>query len=226
MIDTGPNSFASPDDGEESTREELRGLIERLRQASEPLDTRRIAEHDLKLLEPRDPRIAAGVHRLRAVSAAAQGDHLRFGPHAARRTGLQTGRGAGAEDGRTWLVCRHGRGDRHHGGRAPRGGPQPFDGPQHHAAVRAGIERDHPRRPQARDDEILLHAQADVREGMRRGGLPAGRLWHARRGDGGAHAAANRQARADAGGAARRAGRHLLARLGRLRPAKPARRRR
>lgn len=45
------NSYASADDyGEESTREELRGLIERLRQASEPLDTRRIAEHDLKLL--------------------------------------------------------------------------------------------------------------------------------------------------------------------------------
>ena len=50
MIDNGVNSFASADDGEESTREELRGLIERLRQASEPLDTRRIAEHDLKLL--------------------------------------------------------------------------------------------------------------------------------------------------------------------------------
>jgi len=51
VIDGTANSFASPDDdGEESTREELRGLIERLRQASEPLDTRRIAEHDLKLL--------------------------------------------------------------------------------------------------------------------------------------------------------------------------------
>lgn len=50
MIDDSANSFASSDDGEESTREELRGLIERLRQASEPLDTRRIAEHDLKLL--------------------------------------------------------------------------------------------------------------------------------------------------------------------------------
>lgn len=51
MFHHDSNSHPPPDDeGEESTREELRGLIERLRQASEPLDTRRIAEHDLKLL--------------------------------------------------------------------------------------------------------------------------------------------------------------------------------
>jgi uncharacterized protein (TIGR00730 family) len=50
VIDNSANSLPLADDGEESTREELRRLIERLRNASEPLDTRRIAEHDLKLL--------------------------------------------------------------------------------------------------------------------------------------------------------------------------------
>lgn len=50
MIDNSANSQSFADDGDESTREELRRLIERLRSASEPLDSRRIAEHDLKLL--------------------------------------------------------------------------------------------------------------------------------------------------------------------------------
>ena len=63
-------------------------------------------------------------------------------------------------------------------------------------------QSDHRRRSQAGLHEVLLHPQADVRQGERRLLPDARRLRHPRRRAGSAHAAANRQARHDAGRAA------------------------
>jgi hypothetical protein len=50
VTDNSANSSDSPRDPQEATREGFRELIEHLRQVVEPLDTRRVAEHDVKLL--------------------------------------------------------------------------------------------------------------------------------------------------------------------------------
>ena len=128
-------------------------------------------------------------------------------------------------DGRARLAGRDRRRQRDHGGRARGRGPRALDGPEHPAALRAGGQPGHRRRSQAGPHEVLLHAQADVRQGVRRHLPAAGRVRHAGRRPGSAHAAADRQARHGAGRASRRAGRRLLAALPSVHPAAPAGRR-
>ena len=83
--------------------------------------------------------------------------------------------------------------------------------------VRGEGERGRRRAASSRRDEVLLHPQADADEGVARVRLPARRVRHAGRDVRAAHAAADRQGRADADRAARPARRHVLARARPLR---------
>ena len=159
------------------------------------------------------PRTAICLQGVRPVPASPQSNRLRFVPHVARRARVPTGARVRTRHGRARLDGHHRRGERNHGSRTPRGWPRPRHGPEYHVALRAAGEPGHCRGRQARAHEVLLHPQADVRQGIPRGGLPARRVRNVGRGAGSADAAADRKTGHGAGRPAGRSRRELLAGL-------------
>ena len=154
---------------------------------------------------------------VRPVPSRAEGLDLRIGPHGARRPALRADPPVGRRarrarvDGRD--RCRSRNHDRRHRGRRTRQRVRC----EHSPAVRVDHERVPRRRPEARELPLLLHPQAHVREGVRRVRPATWWLRDARRSLRDAHPHPDRQGPAGADRPARRAGRHVLAALARVR---------
>ena len=81
-------------------------------------------------------------------------------------TGVRAGPRRRPAAGRARVDGRHRRRPGDHGGRHGGRRSRAVDRREHPAAVRAGRQPDHRRRRQARLDEVLLHPQADARQGV------------------------------------------------------------
>ena len=143
---------------------------------------------------------------------------------AARRSALRPGpRGSRppSPSATGWSSPAPGPGSWRRASRAP--GPDRAFGVSIRLPFEADHEPVHRRRPEAHQLPLLLHAQALVPQGVRRVRAAPRRLRHARRGVRAAHARADGQGPAGADRPARRARRHVLGDVARLRRRRAAR---